>query len=113
MTYHISLFHALEGGQTMVVKSKSPAADPSIQVPLAKNAITVLERRYLIKDETGTVIETPDEMFHRVARNLAEAEARWGGDVDLWESRFYTMMRSLKFQPNSPTLMNAGRPLQQ
>ena len=82
-----------------------------MQVPLSKNAVTVLERRYLIKDETGQVIETPDEMFHRVARNLAEAEAKWGGDVALWEERFYTMMRSLKFLPNSPTLMNAGRPV--
>src|SRR3954453_4268554 len=97
----------------MVTTPKRAKTDPAVQVPLSKNAVTVLERRYLIKDEQGKVIETPDEMFHRVARNLAEAEAKWDGDVDLWEGRFYAMMRSLKFLPNSPTLMNAGRPLQQ
>ncbi|HUS15549.1 MAG TPA: adenosylcobalamin-dependent ribonucleoside-diphosphate reductase, partial [Chloroflexia bacterium] len=99
-------------------KSQTPVVDaathvPDIGVPLAKNAVTVLERRYLVKDETGKVVETPDEMFHRVARNLAEAEARFGGDLDAWEDRFYRLMRSLEFLPNSPTLMNAGRPLQQ
>src|SRR5439155_23458788 len=97
----------------MVVKTKVRPAAPGVQVPLSKNAVTVLERRYLIKDETGRVIETPDEMFHRVAGNLAEAEGKYGGDVAAWESRFYALMRSLKFLPNSPTLMNAGRPLQQ
>ncbi len=97
----------------MVTTPKRAKTDPAVQVPLSKNAVTVLERRYLIKDETGRVIETPDEMFHRVALNLAEAEATWDGDVAMWEERFYTMMRSLKFLPNSPTLMNAGRPLQQ
>jgi ribonucleoside-diphosphate reductase alpha chain len=97
----------------MVTTPKRAKADPAVQVPLSNNAVTVLERRYLIKDETGRVIETPDEMFHRVALNLAEAEAKWDGDVALWEARFYAMMRSLKFLPNSPTLMNAGRPLQQ
>src|SRR4051794_11446138 len=97
----------------MVSTAKRPKTDPQVQVPLSKNAVTVLERRYLVKDETGRVIETPDEMFHRVAHNLAEAEAKYGGDVAGWEERFYTMMRSLQFLPNSPTLMNAGRPLQQ
>src|SRR5690349_24879831 len=98
-----------------MTKPASPPAvhHPDVTVPLAKNAVTVLERRYLIKDETGQVIESPDEMFHRVARNLAQAEGRYGADVDLWEDRFYRLMRSLEFLPNSPTLMNAGRPLQQ
>jgi len=91
----------------------TPTHHPDIGVPLAKNAITVLERRYLVKDETGQVIETPEEMFHRVAANLAAAEGRYGGDVAAWEDRFYRLMRSLEFLPNSPTLMNAGRPLQQ
>jgi ribonucleoside-diphosphate reductase alpha chain len=91
----------------------APAFTPDITVPLAKNAVTVLERRYLVKDDSGQVVETPDEMFHRVAQNLAEAEGRYGGDVAAWEDRFYRLMRSLVFLPNSPTLMNAGRPLQQ
>jgi ribonucleoside-diphosphate reductase alpha chain len=92
---------------------ETPARAFDTTTPLAKNAVTVLERRYLVKDETGQVIETPDEMFHRVARNLAAAEARYGADADVWEARFYALMRSLEFLPNSPTLMNAGRPLQQ
>jgi len=91
----------------------APAYEPDVSVPLAKNAVTVLERRYLVKDDNGQVIETPDAMFHRVAANLAEAEGRYGGDVAAWEDRFYRLMRSLVFLPNSPTLMNAGRPLQQ
>ncbi|MFB6104940.1 MAG: adenosylcobalamin-dependent ribonucleoside-diphosphate reductase [Halobacteriaceae archaeon] len=76
-------------------------------------ARTVLRRRYLRQDEAGDVIETPDELFHRVAGNLARAEARFDGDVDATERRFYETMRALDFLPNSPTLMNAGTDLQQ
>jgi ribonucleoside-diphosphate reductase alpha chain len=72
-----------------------------MSVQLTDNAISLLNARYLRKDETGTVIETPDEMFHRVARAVAQ------GDPDL-EHQFYTAMSSLDFLPNSPTLMNAG-----
>jgi ribonucleoside-diphosphate reductase alpha chain len=76
-------------------------------------AETVLHGRYLEQDEEGTVVETPDEMFHRVAANLATVEAQFGGDVETTEERFYEAISTLDFLPNSPTLMNAGTELQQ
>lgn len=81
----------------------------------SENALRVLERRYLKKDENGNVIETPRDMFRRVARNIAQAEARYGSaeDVEKAEEEFYWTMTQLEFMPNSPTLMNAGRELQQ
>ena len=84
-------------------------------IELTENALRVLEKRYLQKDKTGQVIEKPEEMFHRVARAIAEAEANYGtsADVEGWEAEFYRIMTSLEFLPNSPTLMNAGRELGQ
>jgi len=76
----------------------------------------VLERRYLAKDPSGRVIETPEELFRRVAHNVALAEERYGtskAQVAAVEERFYDLMKSLRFLPNSPTLGNAGRPMQQ
>jgi len=80
---------------------------------LSAAAETILRRRYLRQDETGTVVETPDEMVRRVASALAQAEAWFGGDVEATEARFYEVMHSRDFLPNSPTLMNAGTPLSQ
>ena len=82
---------------------------------LSENARTVLERRYLRKDPEGRVIETPEEMFRRVARHVARAEAAYGDEsrVREMEESFYRMMTEFKFLPNSPTLMNAGRRLGQ
>ena len=80
---------------------------------LSENAMTVLENRYLIKDEQGKIIETPGQLFSRVARLVASIEANYGGneaEVDQWHKKYYDLMASLKFLPNSPTLMNAGRP---
>ena len=76
-------------------------------VALTANARTVLERRYLLKDDTGAVIETPEQLFARVAAAIAavEPEASARGD---WAQRFYDEMAALRFLPNSPTLMNAG-----
>lgn len=76
-------------------------------------ARTVLHRRYLQQDENGVVVETPDELFRRVAADLATAEAQFGGDVETTEERFYEALSALEFLPNSPTLMNAGTDLQQ
>lgn len=76
-------------------------------------ARTVLRERYLRQDERGDVIETPDECFRRVADAVAAAEATWGGDVGATADRFYDALSSLRFLPNSPTLMNAGTELGQ
>jgi len=83
---------------------------------LSPNAIRVLEKRYLKKDENGRVIETPQEMFLRVALNVASADKLYGKSEDEVEEiarEFYDVMANLEFLPNSPTLMNAGRELQQ
>ncbi len=82
---------------------------------LTENALIVLDKRYLKKDRDGNVIETPEEMFHRVARNIASAEFIYNPKavVSAVEEEFYEIMTNLEFLPNSPTLMNAGRELQQ
>ncbi|TAK01572.1 MAG: vitamin B12-dependent ribonucleotide reductase [Candidatus Manganitrophaceae bacterium] len=82
---------------------------------LSQNAITVLEKRYLKRDPEGRLIETPDEMFRRVANNIAEADRRYQSASQAAETAetFYHLLSSLEFLPNSPTLMNAGRELQQ
>jgi len=82
---------------------------------LSENARNVLKRRYLKKDNNGRVIETSERMFKRVARHIAKAEKNYGSDADVekMENIFYNMMTELKFLPNSPTLMNAGRRLGQ
>jgi ribonucleoside-diphosphate reductase alpha chain len=82
---------------------------------LSENALRVLRKRYLKKDDTGQVIETPRELFARVAWNLAQAERNYGADesrVEETARRFYRIMANLDFLPNSPTLMNAGLELQ-
>ncbi len=84
---------------------------------LTENSEVVLRRRYLSKDRDGKVLEDPDGMFRRVARNLSMAELNYPtmGEVERQavEDEFYGVMRRLEFMPNSPTLMNAGRELQQ
>ncbi len=83
-------------------------------LPLTKNAVTVLERRYLKRDENGKPLETPNDMFRRVAETIASAESRFSGaDPAELAEQFYQAMTSLEFLPNSPTLMNAGRELGQ
>jgi len=82
---------------------------------LSKNAIKVLERRYLKKDENGKLLEDPEGMFRRVAKAVAAADADYVSPAELEkiEQEFFDMMSNLEFLPNSPTLMNAGRPLGQ
>lgn len=80
---------------------------------LTENALKILNARYLHKDEKGRIIETPDNMFRRVAHNIAEVERLYSEDAAYWEERFYKLMTSLKFLPNSPALMNAGKSLGQ
>jgi ribonucleoside-diphosphate reductase alpha chain len=80
---------------------------------LIGNALRVLQQRYLIKDQQGKVIETPEEMFRRVAKAVAGAEDIYRGHPQEWEETFYHLLSNLKFLPNSPTLMNAGRDIGQ
>jgi len=84
---------------------------------LSENARLVLERRYLARDDRGRPLETPEQLFARVAHNIAQAEVIYAPDdkdaAARWEVRFLELMTALDFLPNSPTLMNAGRELQQ
>ncbi len=92
------------------------SSTPRDAVHLSPNAITVLEKRYLTKDETGKPVESPEDLFWRVARTIAEADRRYGASVGAAEEvahAFYGLMAERLFVPNSPTLMNAGRPLGQ
>ncbi len=82
---------------------------------LSENALTVLKKRYLKKNKEGRIIETPFEMFKRVARNIASADLIYdkGANIKKREEEFLAIMVNLEFLPNSPALMNAGRELQQ
>ncbi|MHA2500698.1 MAG: ribonucleotide reductase N-terminal alpha domain-containing protein [Candidatus Hodarchaeales archaeon] len=78
---------------------------------LTENALKVMEKRYLARDEEGRIIESPEEMFRRVARNVAEVELRYGkaeAEVARVEKAFYDVMRQLKFLPNSPCFVTGS-----
>ncbi|HET6866481.1 MAG TPA: adenosylcobalamin-dependent ribonucleoside-diphosphate reductase, partial [Solirubrobacteraceae bacterium] len=97
-------------------RSSKSARRSGAPLVLSENARVVLERRYLAKDDGGKPIETPEQLFRRVANNLAQAERNYGADearVTEVEETFYRTLTGLDFLPNSPTLGNAGRPLQQ
>ena len=84
------------------------------ELKLTVNAVKVLERRYLLRDDDGRLAETPEQMFRRVAKAVACIEARFlGGDAAEAEEAFFAAMSGLEFLPNSPTLMNAGTALGQ
>jgi ribonucleoside-diphosphate reductase alpha chain len=92
------------------------SSTPRDAVRLSPNAITVLEKRYLIKDDSGVPVETPRDLFQRVARTIADADRRYGASeaaVEQVTQDFFGLMANRLFVPNSPTLMNAGRPLGQ
>ncbi len=116
----------LAGKEPTEREEAGPMVEPTIAVKpevtqrasginLTENARRVLERRYLKKDKQGQVIETPEEMFRRVAQTIASAELIYDpkANVKAREEEFYQLMASLEFLPNSPTLMNAGRELGQ
>jgi ribonucleoside-diphosphate reductase alpha chain len=89
---------------------------PSGPVSLSQNARIVLEKRYLVKNPEGKPVEQPEDLFWRVATSVAEADRRYGaseGAVQTVAEEFYALMTQRRFEPNSPTLMNAGRPLGQ
>jgi ribonucleoside-diphosphate reductase alpha chain len=89
--------------------------DGRFEVKLSDNAEQVLKARYLRRKATGEVVETPDELFGRVARAVSEAELLYGpaSEARQWEERFQQLLISFDFLPNSPTLMNAGTQLGQ
>jgi len=98
-------------------KAERPKAKEALPAPaFSKNAMVVLERRYLKKDEKGKSTESPADMLLRVARNIASVDFLYGkkaAQIAATEREFYELMATLDFLPNSPTLMNAGRDLQQ
>ncbi len=99
---------------TGVFKDQPPADLPPAQ--LSENARIVLARRYLKKNEAGEPTEDPETMFWRVARVIAEEDRKYGvsgAAVEEVARSFYDLMTTGRFEPNSPTLMNAGRPLGQ
>ncbi len=98
---------------TMVFPASLPETDAG--PPLSENAVTVLERRYLRKDDKNRPTEKPRDMFLRVAGNIAKPERHYDKEADVSETArlFYRLMTQFEFLPNSPTLMNAGRELQQ
>ncbi|MBS7625842.1 adenosylcobalamin-dependent ribonucleoside-diphosphate reductase, partial [Candidatus Bathyarchaeota archaeon] len=98
-----------------VRESRTMLLDAELDKRLTPNAISVLERRYLRRDEKGHIIETPAGLFRRVAEAVAQADLIYDPEVDVKKTRedFYRIMANLEFLPNSPTLMNAGTPLGQ
>src|SRR6186997_2277822 len=93
-----------------------PSSTPRDAVRLSPNATTVLEKRYLLKDDHGKPVETPRDLFQRVATTIAEPDRQYGAtvaEVEATATAFYELMTTGQFEPNSPTLMNAGRPLGQ
>ena len=95
-------------------KSSLGIPDDGLKLPL--NTVTVLAARYLLKDTEGKIVESPKQLFHRVARAIAEVEKHYGKTeeqvLDI-EQQFYNAMTDFKFMPNTPTLMNAGTKLGQ
>ena len=80
-------------------------------VQLSEQSKTILEHRYFLKDDDSNIIETPEELFERVAKGVASVETLYGTlpvESDLSANEFYEIMTNFEFVPNSPTLMNAG-----
>jgi len=106
-----------EANKTKISEKQPPKmkSKAKLGIELTQNALTVLEKRYLKKDSQGQAVETPEEMFRRVAKHIASAELVYNQKAETtgWEEKFYRLMTSLEFLPNSPTLMNAGRELGQ
>jgi ribonucleoside-diphosphate reductase alpha chain len=98
-----------------VQSAEKPLSRTANNLELTENALHVLEKRYLKKNKSGQPVETPADLFHRVAGTIAEADLKYhpNADVKACEEEFYQAMTHLEFLPNSPTLMNAGRELGQ
>src|SRR3989475_7194409 len=107
---------SLRAALTAEGRASMTAATRKGMLDLTPNAITVLERRYLVKDDHGAPVEGPEDLFWRVARTVAAPDERYGasaGAVETVAEAFFELMATRVWMPNSPTLMNAGRPLGQ
>jgi ribonucleoside-diphosphate reductase alpha chain len=104
-----------EAAPMKIIKAEDMENKQNDDLKLTENALKVLEKRYLKKDKSGKPTETPEELFHRVARAIAAADLIYDARADIAgrENEFYSAMVNLNFLPNSPTLMNAGRELGQ
>src|SRR5574344_853299 len=105
-----------ELGIEIILRRYKVSLDLGEKVELSKNAVKVLEKRYLKRDKNGDCIETPADMFRRVASSIASADLKYRktqAEADNLSEKFYEAITNLYFMPNSPTLMNAGRELGQ
>jgi len=107
---HIAKSYILHREKRSQIRFAKSAMGLTDDLKLPVNTMEVLKRRYLLKDDNQNIIETPSELFRRIARNIARAEDNFKSryNTDNVEEKFYQMMRNLEFMPNSPTLMNAG-----
>lgn len=112
---HIAKSYILYREKRSEIRMAKSALGLKDDLKLSINSVEVLKRRYLLKDDRQNVIETPSELFRRVAFHIAQAERNFKPDISVQEveENFYQMMRNLEFMPNSPTLMNAGTSLGQ
>ena len=116
MTHTTGTSHAARAMADALQYAGITPDDPEAPAKVTRNAQAVLERRYLKKDAVGRATESADDMYRRVAKNLAQPDANHGASpeqVAETEEKFYRLMASNRALPNSPTLMNAGRELQQ
>jgi len=99
----------------MVMSASREELLAKVKPAVTPNSLMVLEKRYLRKDAEGNVAEKAEDMLWRVAENIAQADKNYDShaDVEMTAQEFYIAMATMDFLPNSPTLMNAGRPLQQ
>ncbi|MFH0714400.1 MAG: ribonucleotide reductase N-terminal alpha domain-containing protein, partial [Candidatus Diapherotrites archaeon] len=110
------ILYRAEHAKTREARKAVLGSEKEFTSKVSLNALRVLKDRYLLKDNDGNVIETPDEMFWRVANNISLADKNYGSSelqAKQTAQQFYDLMSSLKFLPNAPTLYNAGTRLQQ
>ncbi len=113
LTENNSLFEDFFHTENKKEEREQPLVENLVTPTFTPNAEMVLRKRYLTRSGDGEILETPSEMLWRVASTIADAESKWEGDPGQWAAVFYNMMARKEFLPNSPTLMNAGKPLGQ